>query len=102
MRLENKVALVTGGGSGIGEAAAVLFAREGAKVAVLGRTAEKLEETVKRIEEAGGQGARRRGGRRALRGHGAGGGRGGGEVGASRRGLRQRGDQRRLGARSRS
>jgi len=56
MRLENKVALVTGGGSGIGEAAAVLFAREGARVAVLGRTAEKLEETVKRIEEAGGQG----------------------------------------------
>jgi NAD(P)-dependent dehydrogenase (short-subunit alcohol dehydrogenase family) len=56
MRLENKVALITGGGSGIGEAAAVLFAREGAKVAVLGRTAEKLEETVKRIEEAGGQG----------------------------------------------
>ena len=56
MRLENKVALVTGGGSGIGEAAAVLFAREGARVAVLGRTAEKLEETVKRIEAAGGQG----------------------------------------------
>jgi len=56
MRLENKVALVTGGGSGIGEAAAVLFAREGAKVAVLGRTAEKLQETVKRIEEAGGEG----------------------------------------------
>ena len=56
MRLENKVALVTGGGSGIGEAAAVLFAREGAKVAVLGRTAEKLEETVKRIEGAGGEG----------------------------------------------
>jgi NAD(P)-dependent dehydrogenase (short-subunit alcohol dehydrogenase family) len=56
MRLENKVALITGGGSGIGEAAAVLFAREGARVAVLGRTAEKLEETVKRIKEAGGQG----------------------------------------------
>jgi NAD(P)-dependent dehydrogenase (short-subunit alcohol dehydrogenase family) len=56
MRLENKVALITGGGSGIGEAAAVLFAREGARVAVLGRTAEKLEETVKRIEAAGGEG----------------------------------------------
>jgi NAD(P)-dependent dehydrogenase (short-subunit alcohol dehydrogenase family) len=56
MRLENKVALITGGGSGIGEATAVLFAREGARVAVLGRTAEKLEETVKRIAEAGSEG----------------------------------------------
>jgi NAD(P)-dependent dehydrogenase (short-subunit alcohol dehydrogenase family) len=55
MRLENKVALITGGGSGIGEAAAVLFAREGARVAILGRTAEKLEETVKRITDAGGE-----------------------------------------------
>lgn len=55
MRLENKVALVTGGGSGIGEAAAVLFAREGAKVAILGRTEEKLKETVKRITDAGGE-----------------------------------------------
>jgi NAD(P)-dependent dehydrogenase (short-subunit alcohol dehydrogenase family) len=55
MRLEGKVALVTGGGSGIGEAAAVLFAKEGARVAILGRTREKLEETVRRIEEAGGE-----------------------------------------------
>jgi NAD(P)-dependent dehydrogenase (short-subunit alcohol dehydrogenase family) len=55
MRLENKVALITGGGSGIGEAAAVLFAREGARVAILGRTEEKLEETVKRITDAGGE-----------------------------------------------
>ncbi len=56
MRLEGKVALITGGGSGIGEAAAVLFAREGARVAVLGRTEEKLAETVKRIEAAGSEG----------------------------------------------
>jgi NAD(P)-dependent dehydrogenase (short-subunit alcohol dehydrogenase family) len=55
MRLENKVALITGGGSGIGEAAAVLFAREGARVAILGRTEEKLEGTVKRITDAGGE-----------------------------------------------
>jgi NAD(P)-dependent dehydrogenase (short-subunit alcohol dehydrogenase family) len=55
MRLENKVALITGGGSGIGEAAAVAFAREGARVAILGRTEEKLEETVRRITEAGGE-----------------------------------------------
>ena len=55
MRLEGKVALITGGGSGIGEAAAILFAKEGARVAILGRTREKLEETVRRIEEAGGE-----------------------------------------------
>jgi NAD(P)-dependent dehydrogenase (short-subunit alcohol dehydrogenase family) len=55
MRLEGKVALITGGGSGIGEAAAILLAKEGAKVAILGRTREKLEETVRRIEEAGGE-----------------------------------------------
>ncbi len=52
MRLEGKVALITGGGSGIGEAAAVLFAKEGARVAVLGRTREKLEETVQKIGES--------------------------------------------------
>jgi NAD(P)-dependent dehydrogenase (short-subunit alcohol dehydrogenase family) len=52
MRLEGKVALITGGGSGIGEAAAVLFAKEGARVAVLGRTREKLEETVRKIGES--------------------------------------------------
>jgi NAD(P)-dependent dehydrogenase (short-subunit alcohol dehydrogenase family) len=55
MRLEGKVALITGGGSGIGEAAAILFAKEGARVAILGRTREKLEETLKRIEEEGGE-----------------------------------------------
>jgi NAD(P)-dependent dehydrogenase (short-subunit alcohol dehydrogenase family) len=53
--MEGKVALITGGGSGIGEAAALRLAREGAKVAVLGRTREKLDETVERIEDDGGE-----------------------------------------------
>jgi NAD(P)-dependent dehydrogenase (short-subunit alcohol dehydrogenase family) len=53
MRLHGKVALITGAGSGIGRAAAVLFAQEGAKVALVGRTAAKLEETAKLISGDG-------------------------------------------------
>jgi len=52
---DGKVALVTGGGSGMGRAMAVEFARLGAAVAVAGRRPEPLAETVALIEGAGGR-----------------------------------------------
>jgi NAD(P)-dependent dehydrogenase (short-subunit alcohol dehydrogenase family) len=55
MQLAEKVALVTGAGSGIGEATAILFAEEGAKVGCLGRTADELEKVVSNIESKGGE-----------------------------------------------
>jgi NADP-dependent 3-hydroxy acid dehydrogenase YdfG len=54
--LEGQVAVVTGAGSGIGRAAAVALARSGAGVAVMGRRADRLEETVELIRSAGGDG----------------------------------------------
>lgn len=55
MQLEGKVALLTGAGSGIGEAAARLFATAGAQVAVLGHGEENTERVVNSITAAGGQ-----------------------------------------------
>ncbi|WP_433173557.1 SDR family NAD(P)-dependent oxidoreductase [Actinoallomurus sp. CA-150999] len=55
VRFTGKVALITGGGSGIGRATALAFAREGATVVVAGRQAEPLDETVTLIEAEGGR-----------------------------------------------
>ncbi len=54
-RLEGKIAAITGAGSGIGQQAAILFAKEGASVAVLELNADAGRETVSRIEQAGGR-----------------------------------------------
>ncbi|MBV0892302.1 glucose 1-dehydrogenase [Paracoccus sp. Z118] len=51
-----KVAFITGGGSGIGREAALAFARNGASVAVVGRTRDELDETVQIIGQDGGRG----------------------------------------------
>lgn len=49
-RLDGKVAIVTGATGGIGEATAKLFLREGAKVMLVGRSANKLKETRDRLK----------------------------------------------------
>lgn len=55
MKLRDKVAIVTGSTSGIGRAIVILFAQEGAKVMVTGRSPERLDEVVKTIKTSRGE-----------------------------------------------
>jgi len=54
-RLAGKRAIITGAGSGIGRASAVLFAREGAKIVAVDRMEEAVDETAALVREAGGE-----------------------------------------------
>lgn len=58
-RLADKIAIITGAASGIGRAAAVLFAREGAAVVLADMQSGTLEETLQMVKSAGGQGVTR-------------------------------------------
>src|SRR5260370_11760792 len=55
MSSNGKVALITGGGSGIGKAAAVALAKEGFAAVIAGRRPDRLEEVAREIEGSGGQ-----------------------------------------------
>ena len=54
-RLKGKVAIISGGATGMGGAASKLFAAEGARVAIIDRNGEAAAETVKQIRDAGGE-----------------------------------------------
>lgn len=54
-RLEGKVAIISGGGTGIGKTTAIRFAKEGAKVVVTDINLESASQTVAEIKDAGGE-----------------------------------------------
>src|SRR5262249_61042535 len=55
MKLEGKVAIVTGGGAGIGRAIALRFSREGSRVVVAGPTEQKVKAVEQEVHDLGGQ-----------------------------------------------
>src|SRR5580704_8584508 len=55
MRLQDKVALITGATSGIGEATAILFAKEGASITITGRNEKRGHAVTERILQSGGK-----------------------------------------------
>ena len=55
MKLADKVAIITGGNSGIGEATAELFSREGARVCITGRNEKRCRKVVAKINSSGGE-----------------------------------------------
>ena len=57
MRLQNKVAIITGAGGGQGRAASIIFAREGAKVVAAGWRTSNIKETVELVKAEGGEAA---------------------------------------------
>ena len=56
-RMSDKVVIITGAGTGVGQAAMVLFAKEGATVLGVSRTQANLEQTLAQVEQAGGRGS---------------------------------------------